>query len=181
MRALTGLDLAAFCALAEPFVAACQQEADARFSEQRPRQRRAGSGRKGVLTSLEQKLLFILYYLKAYPTFDVLAASFGLPRSKACEHAHHLAKALERTLRTLGVLSARAIDSLAQLQALATQPAFYDYEKSFEAIWMEPGRQVLERNVGPVPADRRKKKMTTRFGPIQIANSQAFSHHPNEF
>ena len=43
------------------------------------------------------------------------------------------------------------------LQALATQPTFYDYEKSFEAIWMELGRQVLERNVGPVPADRRKK------------------------
>ena len=118
MRALTGLDLAAFCALAEPFVAGCQQEADARFSEQRPRQRRAGGGRKGVLASPEQKLLFILYYLKAYPTFDVLAATFGLPRSKACEHAHHLAKALEHTLRPLGVLPARAIDSLAQLQAV---------------------------------------------------------------
>ena len=26
-----------------------------------------------------------------------------------------------------------------------------------------------------------KKKMTTRFGPIQIANSQVFSHHPNGF
>ena len=44
------------------------------------------------------------------------------------------------------------------LQVLATQPTFYDYEKSFEAIWMELGRQVLERNVGSVPADRRKKK-----------------------
>ena len=30
MRALTGLDMAAFCALAEPFSAGCQQEADAR-------------------------------------------------------------------------------------------------------------------------------------------------------
>ena len=44
------------------------------------------------------------------------------------------------------------------LQALATQPTFYEYEKSFEAIWMELGRQVLERNIGSVPADRRKKK-----------------------
>ncbi len=71
-----------------------------------------------MLSSPQQKLLFILYYLKTYPTFDVLAATFGLPRSKACEHAHHLAKALERTLRTLGVLPARAIDSLAQMQAV---------------------------------------------------------------
>ena len=118
MRALTGLDMAAFCALAEPFAGDCQQEADARFSEQRPRQRRAGGGRKGLLSSPEQKLLFILYYLKSYPTFDVLAATFGLPRSKACEHAHRLAKALERTLRALGVLPARAIGSLAQMQAV---------------------------------------------------------------
>ncbi len=116
MRALTGLSLEAFCALSKPFTTGCQQQADARFSEQRPRQRRAGGGRKGMLASPEQKLLFILYYLKVYPTFDVLAASFGPPRSKACEHAHHLAKALERTLRTLGVLPARAIDSLAQMQ-----------------------------------------------------------------
>ena len=46
----------------------------------------------------------------------MLAATFGLPRSKACEHAHRLAKALERTLRTQGVLPARAIESLAQMQ-----------------------------------------------------------------
>lgn len=65
MRALTGLDMAAFCTLAEPFAAGCQQEADARFTDQRPRKRKAGGGRKGVLTSSQQKLLFSLYYLKA--------------------------------------------------------------------------------------------------------------------
>ena len=54
-------------------------------------------------------------YLKVSPAFDVLAATFGLPRSKACEHTHRLAKALERTLRTQGVLPARAIGSLAQV------------------------------------------------------------------
>ncbi|MGI4835945.1 MAG: helix-turn-helix domain-containing protein [Janthinobacterium lividum] len=116
MRALTGLDLAAFCDLAEPFAQGCQQEAEARFTDQRPRKRKAGGGRKGALMSPQQKLLFILYYLKTYPTFDVLAATFGLSRSKACERAHQLAKALERTLRTQGVLPARTIDSLAQLQ-----------------------------------------------------------------
>ena len=71
-----------------------------------------------MLSNSQQKLLFILYYLKNYPTFDVLAATFGLSRSKACEHAHHLAKALERTLCTLGVLPARGIDSLAQMHAV---------------------------------------------------------------
>lgn len=123
MRALTGLDMAAFCALAEPFAVGCQQEADARFPDQRPRKRKAGGGRKGVLASPQQKLLFILFYLKAYPTFDVLGASFGLPRSKACEHAHRLARALERTLRTQGVLPARAIESLAQMQHVFAEVA----------------------------------------------------------
>lgn len=118
MRALTGLDMATFCALAEPFARGCQQEADARFSDQRPRKRKAGGGRKGLLVSPQQKLLFILYYLKTYPTFDVLAATFGLSRSKACERVHQLAKALERTLRTQGVLPARTVDTLAQMQAV---------------------------------------------------------------
>ena len=45
----------------------------------------------------------------------MLAATFGLPRSKACEHAHRLAQAPERAL---GMLPARAIDPLAQMQAL---------------------------------------------------------------
>ena len=118
MRALTGLDLGALCALVEPFVTGCQQEADARFSEQQPRQRWRGGERKGMLATPKQKHLFILYYLKVYPTFDVLAATFGLPRSKACEHAHRLASAPERTLRTRGVLPTRAINSLAQMQAV---------------------------------------------------------------
>jgi len=59
MRALTGLDLAAFCALADPFAQGCQEEADSRFTDQCPRKRKAGGGRKGVLVSSEQKLLLI--------------------------------------------------------------------------------------------------------------------------
>ena len=63
---------------------------------------------KNLLIIPQQKLLFILYSLKTYPIFAILAAPFGLPRSKAYEHAHCPAKALERTLRTQGVLPARA-------------------------------------------------------------------------
>ena len=118
MRALTGLDLGAFCALIAPFGAACHQVANARFSPQRPRQRRAGGGRKGRLSSPEQKLLFLLHYLKSYPTFDLLGATFGLHRSKAHRYVHQLAPALLLTLRGLDVLPAREITSLAQMQAV---------------------------------------------------------------
>ena len=44
------------------------------------------------------------------------------------------------------------------LQALKSKPTFYDYEKSFEEIWLDLGRQVLEKSLGQVPLDRRKKK-----------------------
>ena len=48
MRALAGLDMAAFCALAEPLALGCQQEADARFTDQRPaRERQAGDVQGG--------------------------------------------------------------------------------------------------------------------------------------
>lgn len=121
MRALTGLDLGAFCALVSPFAAACQQQADARFPPQRPRQRQAGGGRKGHLASPEQKLFFVLYYLKSYPTFDVLGASFGLHRSKAHRAVHRLAPALQSALAALGVLPARQITSLEEMQAVFAQ------------------------------------------------------------
>lgn len=45
-----------------------------------------------------------------------------------------------------------------ELQQLNKQPTFYDYEKSFDAIRMDLGKQVLEKNLSKLPADRRKKK-----------------------
>ena len=45
----------------------------------------------------------------------------------------------------------------AELQTLNKIDNFYDYEKEFESIWRELGREVLESNLSDVPADRRKK------------------------
>src|SRR5258708_36909710 len=44
----------------------------------RPRQRSAGGGRKAALRDPEQKLLFILVYLKTYPLQVVMAELFGM-------------------------------------------------------------------------------------------------------
>lgn len=117
MRSLTGLDLSEFCLLSVHFAQGYEQVLDSGFdSINKPRKRKAGGGRKGILSSVEAKLFFILYYLKVYPTFDVLATNFGLSRSKACENAHKLALALELTLQSLGVLPVREITSLEQMQ-----------------------------------------------------------------
>lgn len=45
-----------------------------------------------------------------------------------------------------------------ELQALNKLDNFYDYEKEFVNIWQGLGRQVLEKNLGELPGDKRKKK-----------------------
>lgn len=44
------------------------------------------------------------------------------------------------------------------LQALNKIENFYDYEKAFEKLLNELGRILLEKNIGELSADRRKKK-----------------------
>ena len=45
-----------------------------------------------------------------------------------------------------------------ELQKLKNEKSFYSYEKTFDEIWTDLGRQVLEKNLSDVPTDRRKKK-----------------------
>ena len=50
------------------------------------------------------------------------------------------------------------------LQALNKIDNFYDYEKEFETLWRDLGREVLESNLSDIPADRRKKKHLPNLG-----------------
>lgn len=43
------------------------------------------------------------------------------------------------------------------LQALEKQNDFYAYEQEFDQLWTDLGRAVLERSIGAVPNDKRKK------------------------
>lgn len=52
------------------------------------------------------------------------------------------------------------------LQQLQSKPTFYEYEQSFDEIWQDLGRQVLERTLSAVPADRRKKKDDDPLRPV---------------
>ena len=51
-----------------------------------------------------------------------------------------------------------AVNRYEKLQALNKINNFYDYEKEFEQIWKDLGREVLEQNISTFSADRRKKK-----------------------
>lgn len=67
------------------------------------RQRKAGAGRKSVLAAPEQKLLFALVYLKAYPLQVLVGEVFELSQSRANYWLHHLLPVLQQALKDLGV------------------------------------------------------------------------------
>lgn len=41
--------------------------------------------------------------------------------------------------------------------------SFYDYEKSFDELWVEFGRRTLEGSLGKLSSDRRKKNKFESF------------------
>lgn len=73
--------------------------------------RAVGGGRSGNLKTVEEKLLFILFYLKSYPTYDVLSFIVGFHRTRACQWVLHLLPILETTLGRKLVLPERRISS----------------------------------------------------------------------
>ena len=76
-------------------------------------------------------------------------AKFGKPIYQPMTEANFIALAQKR---------------YAALQALNKIDNFYDYEKEFESIWRELGREVLESNLSDISADRRKKKHLPNLG-----------------
>ncbi len=66
------------------------------------RKRKAGAGRKGSLSSIEQKLLFALVYQKSYPLQSVMGELFGMGQPQANEWIHSLLPILKQALDDLG-------------------------------------------------------------------------------
>src|ERR1700676_4334534 len=67
----------------------------------RPRQRFTGGGRKGVLHAPEQKLLFLVVYLKTYPLQTLLGELFTLSQSRVNYWIHRLLPILHQTFDEL--------------------------------------------------------------------------------
>jgi hypothetical protein len=108
LLALTGLTLPEFELLLAAFTRsyAALHPPD-RTSAGRPRQRSAGGGRKGILPCPEQKLLFILVYLKTYPLQVVMAELFGLSQPGVNSWIHQLLPVVQDALDGLGVVPER--------------------------------------------------------------------------
>lgn len=108
MKALTGLSHQEFADLIPAFEKGYLDE-----QRRKPnRQRKVGGGKKGKLPTMESKLFFILFYVKAYPTFDVLGFMTDRDRGKCCRSVHLLLKALKKALGREIVLPERKIHSV---------------------------------------------------------------------
>jgi hypothetical protein len=107
LRALTGLNRKAFDQLLVAFSPLYEQS-----RQTQPRQRAVGGGRKARLLGTQEKLFFILFYFKCYPTFDLAGIIFDLHRSQAHDWMHRLQPILEETLGQKMVLPERKLDSI---------------------------------------------------------------------
>ncbi len=120
MKALTGLSQAQFDHLLPVFTdlyQAAQQQTYDKGVASGTRRRKPGGGSKGKLSTMADKLQFVLYYYKTYPTFDVLGQQFEMARSKANEHLHKLSPMLYDTLVHLELMPYRELATPEDLKA----------------------------------------------------------------
>lgn len=78
--------------------------------------RKMGGGRTGRLATNLDKLIFVLMYLKIYPTFDVLTLLGGTTRSRGHESVGQLLPVLELTLGRHLAFPERKITSLEEFE-----------------------------------------------------------------
>lgn len=82
------------------------------------RKRIVGGGRKGNIKEPIQKLFFILFYLKNYPTFDVAAYVFASSKTQTNKWVLNILPVLEKTLKRKLVLPERQIRSIEEFYTL---------------------------------------------------------------
>lgn len=78
----------------------------------------SGPAFPGHLSSFEHRLFFVLYYLKNYPTYDVLGYLFGFSGGHAFDHLETLLPILQTSLARLKVMPERSVKTVEALDKL---------------------------------------------------------------
>ena len=121
---MTSLTVEACQPLVPPFEAAFQAHmAEWRRDGQPRTARRYTTYRNCPLPTPEDRLLFILVYLKTYALQVVQGRLFGMGQRKAHPWIHVLVVVLQATLRTLGDAPTRSLTALAQRLGVAEADA----------------------------------------------------------
>lgn len=113
LKALTGVNLSEFNSLLKDFTLILEKKA-----KRRKRQRAAGGGRIGKIKPPANKLFYILFYLKVYPTFDVAGFVFNSSKTRAHEWKKDYLSILEKTLGKKCALPKRKINSVEEFLRL---------------------------------------------------------------
>src|SRR6185436_18616930 len=139
----TSLTLDEFRQLIPPFEAAFQAHMAAWRLDGKPRTARQFSVYKNCpLPTPEDRLLFILVYLKTYALQVVQGRLFGMGQSKANQWIHVLLPVLLAALRALGDAPARSLTALAQRLGVSET----------DAATVVDSREAEPMLVAPVPA-----------------------------
>jgi hypothetical protein len=121
---LTSLTVDEFQQLVLPFEAAFQAHMAHWRLDGKPRTaRRYTTYQNCPLPTPEDRLLFLLVYLKTYPLQVVQGRLFGMGQSKAHQWIHVLFVVLRATLRALGDAPTRSLTELAQRLGVAEAEA----------------------------------------------------------
>jgi len=112
VRSHTGLKREEFEVLAEKFEQEWNHYIRHFTWEEKERQRLGKARKNSVLATIEDKLLFVLYYLKLNPLQDALATAFGLNQPQASRWLELLRAWLLTTLAKEQILPERKAERL---------------------------------------------------------------------
>jgi hypothetical protein len=122
---------------------------------QQKAERLASAGRKEVLADGAERLFLVLYYMKTYPSFDVLGLSFGIDATTAERYVVELLPVVAKTLRKLKCLPARKAEEIARLEQLLGQT---------DKLLIDATERPIER---PADQDEQKGKYSGKKNAIQ--------------
>jgi hypothetical protein len=123
VQALTSMTVEEIAELAGPFETAFREHMAEWTLEGKPRKNRSYVGYTNTpLPTPEDRLLFILSYLKENPTQTYHGQLYGMSQGKANHWIHALFPALRQALRAMGVAPARSFTAvLERLEATTVQ------------------------------------------------------------
>ncbi len=144
MAALTGMTPDEFLKLLPTFDATIESQRKHTYYRDSKRQRRLGGGRKGFLKSSMDKLFFILFYYKCYPTYDVASFLWDCDRSNAFRRQRAHSKTLQIALKRKLVLPKRQLKSVED---------FFKMFPEAKEVFLDGTERPIQR-----PKDKEKQK-----------------------
>jgi hypothetical protein len=158
-KATTGLTVSEFTALVEDFT---RNYIEFEAKRLKKRKRKLGGGRGSKIETPAEKLFYILWYMKTYPTFDVASFWVGFHRSNACDWVHTLLPILEMTMKRKFVLPQRKISDPEEFLRLypETKEVFVD---AVERLKQRPKKKKAQQKAysGKKKAHTRKSVVVT--------------------